>query len=154
MGGRYPKVAESADSNVYQFPGSTEAKSLSEKDIKDLVRKHRPKDLTKEQGKVWLRVMPEFIRAGRFKPLFVEFFKQYAVVVERMERQLTYLDHMGWKYVTEGRNGEQHKTRPEASQYNDDWRKWNSLVNQIGMSPATDQRFHNLQPDLFDDDPY
>jgi len=129
---------------------------FSDEDVKKQAKKSRPRGLSKPEQLVWNRVVPEFIRAGRFKPLYIDFFKNYSVVVARMEKFLEYLNRegVGWKYSTEGRNGVQHKTRPEAAQYNDDWRKWNSMVNQLGMSPATDMRFHNLQPDLFSDDPY
>lgn len=152
MAGRYPALKE--DPKVVQFPGtaaSDSKKELTPQELRKLAREHKPRGLTKEQQAVWNRVMPEFIQAGRFKTLYIEFFRMYCVTVARMEENLEYLERAGWKYTTEGRNGTQHKTRPEAAQYNDDWRKWNSMVNQIGMSPATDQRFHGIQPDLFDD---
>ena len=154
MAGRYPEVKDK--SNVIQMPGVGDQKELSDDEIKKKSKEARPRGLRKDEQRVWDRVVPEFIRAGRFKPLYFEFFKNYCVVVSRMDRFLEYLDqeNVGWKYTTEGRNGIQEKTRSEASQYNDDWRKWNTMVNQLGMSPATDQRFHNLQPDLFGDDPY
>ena len=154
MAGRYAQVKD--DPKVVQMPGTEQADELSEEDVKKQSKDNRPRGLRSDERRVWDRVVPEFIRAGRFKPLYIDFFRNYCVVVARMESSLEYLnqDSVGWKYTTEGRNGIQHKTRPEAAQYNDDWRKWNSMVNQLGMSPATDQRFHNLQPDLFSDDPY
>lgn len=153
MPGRYPDVKQDVSvSNVVSLPG-VDQNSMSGEDAQVKSTEYRPRGLSKEQRKVWDRVVPEFILEGRFKNIYVEFFKNYCVVVARMEAALVYLEANDWKYITVGRNGEQHKTRPEAAQYNDDWRKWNSMVNQIGMSPATDQRFHNLQPDLFND-PY
>jgi P27 family predicted phage terminase small subunit len=151
MAGRYASIP--AQSNVVEFPNSGEKKELTDAEVKKQSRSARPRSLSKDEQQVWDRVVPEMIRAGRFKPLYIEFFKNYSIVVARMELFLEYLnkDGTGWKYSTEGRNGVQHKTRPEAAQYNDDWRKWNSMINQMGMSPATDQRFHNMQPDLFDD---
>lgn len=153
MAGRYPTVKENdTASNVVSLPG-VDQKAVSSEEAQAKSSNHRPRGLSKDQRKIWDRVVPEFILEGRFKPIYIEFFKNYCVVVARMEAALEYLDESEWKYTTHGRNGVQHKTRPEAAQYNDDWRKWNSMVNQIGMSPATDQRFHNLQPDLFND-PY
>ena len=156
MSGRYPEVKEGG--NVVSFPasGAVEDKQLTLPDAKKQSKQYKPRGLKKDEQKVWDRVVPEIILAGRFKPFFVEFFKNYAVVVARMETFLEFLNDEanGWNYTTCGRNGEQHKTRPEAAQYNDDWRKWNSMINQMGMSPATDQRFHSLQPDLFGNDPY
>jgi len=37
---------------------------------------------------------------------------------------------------------------------NDDWRKWNSLVAQLGLSPATELRFNDKQGSLFGDDDF
>lgn len=149
--GRYPAIKEKP-SNVVGFPGANE-KQISDSEVKQICKLHKPRGLSKPQQRVWDRTLPEVIRAGRFKPLYVDFYKQYAVTVERMERLLDFLDHPdnGWKYTTQGRNGTQHRPRPEAAQFNDDFRKWQSLQNQIGMSPATDQRFTNMQPDLFDE---
>lgn len=154
MAGRYPKVADT--SNVTQLPGTEQKDTLSEDDILKTTKDHMPSKLAKDERVVWRRLVPELIRENRFKPLYVDFLKEYCVVVARMERFLEYLDDpsVGWKYITEGRNGTQEKNRSEAGQYNDDWRKWNSLVNQLGLSPATDQKFHSLQPDLFGQDPY
>lgn len=149
---RYPEI-KPVD-NVVPLHGSDASTTISDEELKKQSKQHKPRGLSRAQAKVWDRVMPEFIRAQRFKPLFLDFYRQYCVVVARMEETLDLLEDIGWSYTTEGRNGVQHKPRPQAAQYNDDWRKWNSLVNQIGMSPATDQRFHNHQPDLFEDDIY
>ncbi len=152
MGGRYPVVEEA--SNVVQLPGTEEKNiDISDDDAKKQAKEFRPRGLSTAERKVWDRVVPEFVKAGRFKPLYQDFIKNYCVVVARMDKFLEDLDENGWKYTTHGRNGVQHRPRPEAAQYNDDWRKWNTLVNQLGMSPATDQRFHNIQPDMFND-PY
>ncbi|WP_288985796.1 P27 family phage terminase small subunit [uncultured Pseudoalteromonas sp.] len=124
---------------------------MSDKDAKKLAIKSRPRGMSKAEQVIWNNDIPEYVKINRFKPHYIRFFKEYCVVVARMEAAVAYLEDQGWKYTTEGRNGIQHKTRPEVSQYNDDWRKFNSLINQLGGSPATDQRFNNLQPGLFDD---
>ncbi|MBG9991590.1 P27 family phage terminase small subunit [Pseudoalteromonas sp. NZS37] len=151
MAGRYPAVAEDTTNKVVKFPNAAENKEISDKDAKKIAIKSRPRGMSKAEQQVWNNDMPEYVKINRFKPHYVRFFKEYCIVIARMEAALAYLEEHDWKYTTEGRNGIQHKTRPEASQYNDDWRKLNSLINQIGGSPATDQRFNNLQPGLFDD---
>lgn len=149
MAGRYPQVAEDQD-KIVQFPG-TENKEMSDDEARDIAIKSRPRGMSKAEQKVWETDIPEYVKISRFKPHFIRFYKEYCAVIARMEENRAFLDKNEWKYTTVGRNGVQHKTRPEASQYNDDWRKLNSLLNQIGGSPATDQRFNNLQPGLFDD---
>ncbi|WP_165744280.1 P27 family phage terminase small subunit [Pseudoalteromonas sp. Z9A6] len=152
MAGRYPAVVADTANKVVQFPKTTEQSAeISDKDAKKLAIKSRPRGMSKAEQVVWNNDIPEYVKINRFKPHYIRFFKEYCVVVARMEASVAYLEDQGWKYTTEGRNGIQHKTRPEVSQYNDDWRKFNSLINQLGGSPATDQRFNNLQPGLFDD---
>jgi len=152
MAGRYPAVVADTANKVVQFPKTTEQSAeMSDKDAKKLAIKSRPRGMSKAEQVVWNNDIPEYVKINRFKPHYIRFFKEYCVVVARMEAAVAYLEDKGWKYTTEGRNGIQHKTRPEVSQYNDDWRKFNSLINQLGGSPATDQRFNNLQPGLFDD---
>ncbi len=152
MAGRYPAVVADTANKVVQFPKTTEQSAeMSDKDAKKLAIKSRPRGMSKAEQVIWNNDIPEYVKINRFKPHYIRFFKEYCVVVARMEAAVAYLEDQGWKYTTEGRNGIQHKTRPEVSQYNDDWRKFNSLINQLGGSPATDQRFNNLQPGLFDD---
>lgn len=153
MSGRYPKLAEQSQDKVVVFPGSEKSKEMTDKEAKSAAVKARPRGMSKLEQKVWDTDLPEYVKIGRFKQHYLRFFREYCVVVARMEETKAYLDQedIGWTYTTVGRNGAQHKSRPEVAQYNDDWRKLNSLINQIGGSPATDQRFTNLQPDLFDD---
>jgi len=147
MAGRYGKVSE--PEKVVSMPGVSD-REMSDEEAKQISDSLKPKNLTDDQSVVWDRNIPELAKANRVKPLYIEFLKGYVCVVARMDYLLTYLEENQWSYTTEGRNGEQHKPRPEVAQYNDDWRKWNSFINQLGISPATDQRFHDAQPDLFD----
>lgn len=153
MSGRYPQVAEKLDDTVIKFPGAEQSSQMSDEEAKKIADQALPRGMSTKEKKVWKNDIPEYVKINRFKPHFVRFFRDYCVVIARMEATKAYLDQddVGWIYTTHGRNGEQHKSRPEVAQYNDDWRKLNSLINQIGGSPATDQRFQNLQPDLFDD---
>ena len=153
MSGRYPSVAEKNDDKVVQFPGTEEKAEMSDKEAKKIAIQSRPRGMSKPEQKVWEMDVPAYVKIDRIKPHFTRFFREYCVVIARMEETKAFLDQedVGWTYTTVGRNGAQHKNRPEVAQYNDDWRKLNSLINQIGGSPATDQRFNNLQPGLFDD---
>jgi len=153
MAGRYPTVAEKFDDKVVQFPGADQTANISDDDAKSVAVKSRPRGMSKAEQRIWENDIPEYVKINRFKNHYIRFFREYCVVIARMEDIKSYLDKadIGWTYTTQGRNGAQHKSRPEVAQYNDDWRKLNSLINQIGGSPATDQRFNNLQPSLFDD---
>jgi len=153
MAGRYPAVAEDKTNKVVQFPGADQSKEISDKDAKKIAIQSRPRGMSKSEQKVWETDLPSYVKINRFKPHYIRFFRQYCEVIARMEETRAWLDdeNNGWVYTTVGRNGAQHKSRPEVAQYNDDWRKLNSLINQIGGSPATDQRFNNLQPGLFDE---
>lgn len=153
MAGRYPNTAETLTKNVVAFPGETKNNEISDKEAKKIALQSRPRGMSKPEQKVWETDLPAYVKINRFKPHFIRFFRQYCEVVARMEETRAWLDteNIGWVYTTVGRNGAQHKSRPEVAQYNDDWRKLNSLINQIGGSPATDKRFDNLQPGLFDD---
>lgn len=152
MAGRYP----SAD-NVAQHPAFEEGAAASAENHE----KHLaiaaglcPDGLDTARRRVWDRVAPELSKAGRLKPLFIDFVAEYCEIKVRMDQARAYLDSegIGWKYKTVGRHGHQLKARPEVAQYNDDWRKWNTLVNQLGLSPATELRFNDRQGSLFDDD--
>lgn len=155
MGGRYPVVADNT-AKVVQFPEQQNHSEMSDDEAKKIAISKMPRGFTPLQKKIWKSDIPEYVKINRFKDHFIRFYKEYVVLLARMEETLAYLnqENVGWKYTTSGRNGIQHKTRPEAAQYNDDWRKFNSVINQIGGSPATEQRFNNMQPSLFDDCPY
>ena len=151
MGGRYPEK-----NNVAQHPafeeGAAAAAENSEKHIA-IAEELRPKFITGPRRKVWDRIAPELSKAGRLKKIFVDFVAEYCEVKVRIDRMRKHLDHKdnGWTYTTVGRHGSQAKSRPEVAQLNDDWRKWNTLVNQLGLSPATELRFNDKQGDLFKD---
>jgi len=112
----------------------------------------RPDDLlTDAELKVWDRIAPELAMLGRLKAHFVDALCEYCRVVRRLSDARQYLDKNDWNYVIEGRNGEQHKSRPEVAQLNDDWRKWRSLVGEFGLAPAAERGMQSGQGDLFDD---
>lgn len=152
MAGRYPDAGNVAEHPNYEQGAAASAEN--EQKHLDLSNKLKPEYLDEPRQRVWDRVAPELSKAGRLKPLFVDFVAEYCEVKVRIDQARAYLDTkgVGWKYKTVGRHGHQLKSRPEVAQLNDDWRKWNSLVNQLGLSPATELRFNDKQGDLFRDD--
>jgi len=112
----------------------------------------RPADLlSDDELKVWDRMAPQLAMLGRLKPHFVDAFCEYCRVVRRLSDARKYLDESEWTYVVTGRNGQQHKSRPEVAQLNDDWRKWRSLVGEFGLAPAAERGMMSGQGDIFDD---
>lgn len=104
------------------------------------------------EKKIWNVVAPELSRAGRLKALYVDVIAQYCVVYVRLNEARKTLDKKEWTYVTEGRHGDQIKSRPEVAQLNDDWRKWRSLVGELGLSPSAERGLQQVQGDLFDNE--
>lgn len=147
MAGRYPQ------SNVAQHPSILQADEQQAKH-EAIAAELMPAELNEDERRVWLRLAPELSKHSRLKRHFIDFIAEYCIVKVRMDGWRNYLDKNEWSYITTGRHGEQHKSRPEVAQLNDDWRKWNSLVAQIGLSPATELRFNDKQGGLFDDDDF
>lgn len=110
-----------------------------------------PEGLNSGEAKIWNRIAPELSKLGRLKPLYVDVIAQYCVVSLRLADARKTLDEKDWIYITEGRHGTQIKSRPEVAQLNDDWRKWRSLVGELGLSPAAARGLSQGQGDLFDD---
>jgi len=112
----------------------------------------RPDDeLTEAELKIWDRTAPHLSMLGRLKPHFVDAFAEYCRIVRRLSDARKYLDEAEWIYITEGRNGQQLKSRPEVAQLNDDWRKWRTLVGEFGLAPAAERGMQSGQVDIFDD---
>ena len=108
--------------------------------------------LSEDELKVWDRNAPYLAMLNRLKPYFVDALCEYCRVVDRLAKARKTLDEEEWIYATTGRNGTQYKSRPEAAQLNDDWRKWRSLVGEFGLAPASEKGMDSSQRDLFDDD--
>lgn len=150
MAGRY-KQPDNVESHPSQQEGRERIAAITESH-KDEARRLRPRYLTKEQQRVWDRVAPLLSAQNRLKATFVEALAEYCVIKVRIDKFRRELDRNGWEYAPgKGRNGAQKKLRPKAHQYNRDWSKWNSLIAQFGMTPATELRFDDRQGDLFDD---
>lgn len=147
MAGRYK-----AETNVARLPVSDDSAHYDAMH-QERARELRPVKMTAAQRKVWDRIAPELSKLGRLKPHHVDVVAEYCFVKVRMDKVRTTLDKEGWTYETTGRHGKQKKSKPEVAQYNDDFRKWNSLVAQLGLSAATELRFNDRQGSLpFEDE--
>lgn len=109
-----------------------------------------PDDLAAAERKVWDRMAPHLAMLGRLKPHFVDALAEYCRIHRRIADARNLLDEQDWVYITNGRHGKQHKSRPEVAQLNDDWRKWRSLVGEFGLAPAAERGMMSGQGDLFD----
>lgn len=151
MAGRYKESA------LVKHPAFEQGEAASAENDQlhaDRAKALKPRGLNRDEKRVWDRVAPELSRLGRLRPHYVDFIAEYCVVKARMDSTRSDLDKSEWIYKTVGRHGSQLKSRPEVAQLNDDWRKWNSLVAQLGLSPATELRFNDRQGSLFDDDDF
>lgn len=151
MAGRYP---ESVLAKHPAYDAGKAASDTNDKKHDQIAKDLMPKGMNAAEKKVWLRVAPELSKLSRLKKHYVDFIHEYCVVKVRLDKTRAELDREEWTYITVGRHGTQHKSRPEVAQLNDDWRKWNSLVAQLGLSPATELRFNDKQGSLFDDDEF
>lgn len=151
MAGRYPENVVAKHPAFEQGIAAAEGNDSLHKDrAKELM----PRGMNADEKRVWNRIAPELSRLNRLKKHYVDFVQEYCVVKVRMDATRAQLDKDNWTYITTGRHGMQHKSRPEVAQLNDDWRKWNSLVAQLGLSPATELRFNDKQGSLFGDDEF
>jgi len=151
MVGRYKEKA------IAKHPAYEQGKAAADDNKKqhlEAAKALRPRSMSRDEKKVWDRIAPELSRLGRLKAHYVDFISEYCVIKVRMDSTRKSLDETEWSYVTNGRHGAQYKSRPEVAQLNDDWRKWNSLIAQLGLSPATELRFNDRQGSLFDDDDF
>ncbi|GAB3099753.1 P27 family phage terminase small subunit [Aestuariicella hydrocarbonica] len=150
MAGRYKQSA-----TVSQHPAAAaneKAAADKEKEIAELVKQLCPRGISKDERRVWSRVAPDLARVGRLKPLFVDYVLEYCRTKVEMDELRQFIVDNDRTYIVDGRNGEQIKNRPEVGQLNEVKRFWNSMVAQLGMSPATELRFNDKQGSLFDDD--
>ena len=146
MRGRKPKL----DANVIGFPGG-ELRRGDEWHA-DKALEHRPKGLTRTERMEWARVAGELSRCGRLHGRFVDVIREYVQLIVRLRETRAYLLANGETYESEGRQGIQYKSRPEVAQFNDDWRKWRSLMGELGLSPAAERGLQAGQMDLFENE--
>lgn len=130
-----------------------------------LVKKLRPRGLSKDETKEWNRVA--LILADptldRLKPHFVDTIIEYCRAVIRLrELRQWFVDNTVTEgpgagplsaeiYEVEGRNGVQIKSHPHVAQLNETWRQWRSLMMECGLSIASERNMIPGQGNLFDD---
>jgi phage terminase small subunit len=86
--------------------------------------------------------------------MFVDAFEQYCDVKVQLDKLRKFRDENGYKYVTMGRHGEQHKNYPEIAQLNQCITQFQQWCTHFGLTPATEARFNDAQGDLFEDNPF
>lgn len=145
MRGRKPDLNKA---QVVQLPGSTARPDDWHLEQAAAIR---PRGFNYAERQVWDRVAPELSRLGRLKPIYADVIAEYCRVVCRLAEFRKTLDEEGWTYATKTRNGDQHKSHPRVAQLNDDWRKWRSLVSELGLSPVAERGLNSMQGDFFDD---
>ena len=111
----------------------------------------QPPWLNNSEIAVWNHIAPMLSMIGRLKPHFVDALSEYCIVRNRLLEARKYLDENEWRYVTQGRNGTQYKSRPEVAQLNDDFRKWAMLAARFGLTPTDERSMASSQGNLFDD---
>ena len=170
MKGRKPTA-----SNVIPLTSATGVKKLTPL---QLARKLKPKGLTKEEAKEWIRVAVLLADPGidRLKPHFADAILEYCRATIRLRSFRNYFaknvvkldESEGVKeaqvervtgeggldaemYVTTGRHGVQLKSHPFVGQMNEAWRQWRSLMMECGLSIASERNMIPGQGSLFDD---
>jgi len=142
MAGRKPEF-----SNVHYLPGSGQVTS----EQRDIAESYKP-EMSESAGSVWDRLAPEMMALGRLKPHFVDAFAEYCYLLTRIAETRKYLAENDETYVVYGRNGEQHKSRPQVAQLNDDWRKLQRLTACFGLTPSDEKTLINsIQGSLLDE---
>jgi len=146
MKGAKPKLTTANRGNIASLPLHEEPQAIHFARAKSLLPAH----LTPAECEIWNAQAPELVRLGRLKPHFATAFAEYCIILNRLITARRELDKQEWHLVTGGRNGEQHRSRPAVAQYNDDWRKYNSLVSKFGLTPTDERSMQTGQSDLFD----
>ena len=142
------KADPNKGSNVVSLPG---VEKPDEYHI-DQAAELRPDNLSDTESAIWDRVAPELSKIGRLKKIYIDVVAEYCIVLARMAETRKTLDKKEWIHETEGRHGKQIKSRPEVAQLNDDWRKFRSLVGELGLSPSAEKSLNAAQGDLFDNE--
>ena len=110
----------------------------------------KPFDLSEYEARVWDRIAPQLAMQERLKPHFVDTVAEYCRALMRMRSLRMTLHDEGETYTVKGRNGEQHKSRPEVAQLNETWRQWRNLTAALGLTPADERGLAAGNGDLFD----
>ena len=113
----------------------------------DTAARLKPDWLDEDEAKVWDKLAPLASFSGRLTEQFAEAFGEYCCLRVRIITVRRELNKTGWYYTTEGRHGEQRKAKPEATQYNDDYRKWQALSSKFGMTPGSVKNLKVVEPE-------
>jgi phage terminase small subunit len=148
--GRKPDLNASSNVAVLQVEHAGDPEEPTEQHI-EKSKSLRPTGMNAAERKIWNDLGPQMVRLGRLKAHFALAFRDFCEIEARLRHWRKLLDDKDWQYVTEGRNGQQYKARPQVAQLNDDWRKRHSLRSEFGLTPSAERTFSDVQADLFDD---
>ena len=146
MKGRKPKAG-----NVVPLKEGGETRSIEER-ATEASKAHRSLFFNESQGAIWDEIAPELFKLGRLKAHFVHAIHEYIAALARLRNLREFLNAEGLSYEPgSGRAGELKKAYPEVAQYNESWRQWRALANDLGLNPQAERGLGGAIRDLFDD---
>ncbi|WP_370267434.1 P27 family phage terminase small subunit [Nioella sp.] len=131
-----------ADQNVVPMKGEAPGGHNLQERAVALATELRPEGLPTRVRWIYDRLAPPLCLATRKHPLNtanVTMFVMLCRSVARYEHYETLLDELGETYVSQGRQGQQIKARPEIAQLNETWRQIRALASDFGMTPASER---------------
>ncbi|KZK80073.1 Phage terminase, small subunit [Pseudovibrio sp. Ad46] len=138
MKGRTPNSNE----NVVPLTGTNNPDALRERG-KQLAADMKPDHLTKGGSKVYERIAPHVCNplVARLSYHNLESFVLMCEALARHETLRKYLNTpgVGETYISETRNGEQIKNRPEVAQLNETFRQFLTVARDFGLTPAAER---------------
>ncbi|EFO32607.1 conserved hypothetical protein [Roseibium sp. TrichSKD4] len=148
---------KSENENVVPLTGAEAHQNVQERG-KQLAADLKPDWLTPAGSKVYDRIAPHVAAptVARLAWHNLEAFVLMCEALARHEQLRKYINTpgVGETYVSETRNGEQIKNRPEVGQLNETFRQFLTLARDFGLTPAAERGLRSVAPqgDLpFDD---
>lgn len=109
----------------------------------EIAEEMKPGHLTPDGANVYDRIAPHVCNptVGRLAHHNMEAFVLMCEQLARHERLRKYINTpgVGETYVTETRNGEQIKNRPEVGQMNETFRNFLTIARDFGLTPAAER---------------
>ena len=136
--------------NVTPLRPESDDRTLEERAL-DAAETLRPLGLSDDEGALWDEITPELFKLGRLKLHFVHVAHEYVAALARLRGYRAALADGEETYESEGRAGKQRKAVPEVAQYNESWRQWRALANDLGLNPQAERGLGGAIRDLFDD---
>lgn len=137
--------------NVTPLRPENDDRTLEERAL-DAAERMKPPGLSESEDWLWGEIAPELFKLGRLKAHFVHAVHEYVAVLSRLRNLREFLNSEGLSYEPgTGRAGKLKKAYPEVAQYNESWRQWRALANDLGLNPQAERGLGGAIRDLFDD---